>query len=241
MAIHFNSNPHPTPLNLTVPQTGSTTCASKSSVSTDQLRILAHTNSSNCFSNLLDKLKTSFHTLYEWILSFFVSDLPSDPALLARWDQIVEKDYDPIGATQPYYTEAANACARGHTLADSLVRAASKTGMAPSFQHIIIMKKSGAGLLFTGDGQFTRLAARAATGEFNSPNTLIITALSNHLSENEKQNYIQGRIRSCALDGFPIHHATMLVISGNELSSLERDRMPSSLLQFFKTRTRHLA
>lgn len=206
----------------------------KNLVINDNLRSLANAGESDCCSRVFENLKESFEYLYEWISSFFIREAPSDPALLAKWDRVVEKDYDPVGATHPYYTEDSNRSFRGHTIADSLIRAASKTGITPPFKNIIIMKKSGAGLLFTADGQFTRLDQRARAGEFDSPDTLIITAIRDQQTESQKLAYNQARINVCARDGYPIHNATMLVISGSELRALDKDRMPSSLLKFFK-------
>jgi hypothetical protein len=201
---------------------------------TDNLRSLADGDSGDC----LTSLKTALQKLFLWISHLFrKAASPSDPELFKKWDSVVEKDYDPIGEQNRRHTKEANDAARGHTLADRFVQAASKTGIQPPFQHLFVRKKYGPSLMFSGDGDFDRFDHRARRGEFNSPTTLILLASVKEESEERKQLFKQYWIQNHARGGFPLHNAVFLIINPSETRDLENHRMPASLITFFKSKT----
>lgn len=195
----------------------------------------------DCIPRILQFFFDAFESIKNWVINLFFPESPSDPALLARWDAVVEKDYDPVGSPNPEYDEAYSACWRGRTAADALIKAASKTGVTPPF-HQILVRRIGfeaTGSLFQadshGDGGYVRLAERARNGDFNNPETLIILATSEEdCSEERKRHLIDTRIRWGREARQPIEGASFFVLNANESIELSRNRMPASLLAFFQ-------
>ncbi len=200
------------------------------------------TSDLGCIGNIVRFFVESFKSLKNWITDLFFPEAPSDPALLARWDAVVEKDYDPVGSVNPEYDEAYSASWRGRTAADALVKAASKTGVNPPFNQILVRRLSfnENGSLFVsdshGDGGYNRLEQRARNGAFNNPETLILYATSDNFSEERKLELIRMWIRWGEEGGYPINNATFFILDESDTNQLLRDRMPASLLAFFQAR-----
>ncbi len=175
-------------------------------------------------------------TLFSKWLHFFASLFkPSekviDPKLFAYWDQIVEKDYDPEHDPNPAYTVETNASKRGKTLADALIRAVAKGECRHSrFDQVLILTQ-GRGILFSADGDYSRLASRAKSGEFSAPDTLILLALP-HIAIKEEQKVIRQIIDARKRDGFNIENASFFSLTSKEIRSLHREILPKRLAKF---------
>lgn len=200
----------------------------------DTMRIAVSQDDGDCFTALIEKIKAIFRSIADWIAGF--SDSPIDPALFAKWDAVVEKDYDLVGATNPRFLEAANIERRGKTLADHFIKAVSKTGVQPqaTFRHVFVSEREGAGILFTSEGAFSAYSRQARSGEFNNPDTFIIIGFKSgeRLTAAEKESYKRERIAVDGRDGRPYQNAKILILSGEETATLQSDRMPASALAF---------
>ncbi len=169
-----------------------------------------------CLDGLIEKVKNFFSPLIFWISQISPS---SDPALLSEWDKIVEKETDP---------------SREQVLADAFLRAASKTGINPSFDHVLVIdrKRNGEGTLFDKEGHYCDLRGRAH--EFNTPATLVVVAdnCAENVVKNHWDRYSGHRI--CSNGRHPMDQAVIFSLNDKEIETLENERMPLSLLKFLR-------
>jgi hypothetical protein len=165
-----------------------------------------------CFDSLVKRVKEIFSPLTFWISQLFGS---SDPALMAKWDVVVEKD-----------TEA-----NCRVLADGFVKAVSKTGVSPSFSKVLVINRDKtAGALFYYNGYYTRLAEKAE--EFNNPKTLVIIGFNKKL--NLKDEYQEASAKAICNFSRSMSKATIFMLNGGETEALENGRMSLSLLHLLK-------
>lgn len=211
----------------------------------DTLQTLEACRNSNRCRRLFELLLVPFNWAWEKLSKIFSSisnlaPIPSfllspeaaiNPQMLSQWDPVIEKNYDPVGAPNPYYAANVSNARRGTTIADHLVKALAKTTVAPRFKHIIIYEIYNAGHLFSADGQFGRLHREAGRGEFNSPDTLIIFAAKNSAFA-DPQGYIRGKIAAMANDGYPIQNAKFATLTPRETGTISNSqRIPKWLLE----------
>lgn len=164
-----------------------------------------------CLDGLIEKVKNFFSPLTFWISQIFPS---SDPALLSEWDKIVEKETDP---------------SKGNELKDAFVRAVSKTGINPSFSHVLVIdREPNGGSLFSEDGHYSDLNQRAH--EFNTPATLVVVGDRTEEAKNRRDRASAHYINASR----PMNEAVIFPLNAKEVETLENDRMPFSLLKFLR-------
>ena len=164
-----------------------------------------------CLDGLIEKIKEFFSPLLFWLSQISPS---SDPALLSEWDKIVEKETDP---------------AKGQALADAFVRAASKTGINPSFSHVLVIdRKRDEDSLFSEEGHYFDLKQRAH--EFNTPLTLVVVGDRTEEAKNRRDRASAHYINASR----PMNEAVIFPLNAKEVETLENDRMPFSLLKFLR-------
>jgi len=182
-------------------------------------------SSESCIDCLIALVKDFFSPLNFWISQLFPRS--SDPALLAKWDQVVEKELAPIEATPASDGDFI----AGKTLADAFVRAASKTKINPSFSHVLVIdRKQEEGFLFSPEGYYSHHAQNAY--QFNNPHTLVV--VGERLEHTIKNFWEQKSAHTICNATSRMNHATIFPLNAKETDMLENGRMPFSLLKFLR-------
>ncbi len=200
----------------------------------DTFQSLRTSHESHCCKRFLDLLLSPFVWAGDMLSRLFGSQAEIDPVLQAKWDQVIQKNYDLPGVTNPYYLPDVNECRRGKTIADHFVKAMAKTQISPPFKQVLIYEICNAGELFTPDGFYGRLANQAKEGKFNSPETLIIFAIKDRRVINDEQVYIQAKIEHSKTQGYPIDNAKFVVLTPSEAEDIIDQRVPKKLLKVFQ-------
>ncbi len=196
----------------------------------DSIQSLRTINEPHCCKRLLELLLSPFIWAGEMISRLFGGQAEIDPVLQAKWDQVVQKNYDLPGTSNPYYCSDVNACRRGKTIADDLVKAMARTTISPPFKQVLIYEIYNAGELFTSDGFYGHLVRQAREGKFNNPETLIIFAIKDRRVINDEQAYIQAKIVRSKNQGYPIDNAKCVVLTPSETEDIKDQRLPKKLL-----------
>jgi len=228
------SQPIPRVTDTTVPQpvsqvsTPATTSRPRSIFSRDVLFSYA---SPPLFLEVIRKLMTSIgNCLYacsRWMVQFIFRESGSNPTLLAEWNRVVYKLYD-----NPQLSERIRDQLRsGGTSADHLVQAASKTGIHPPFDHILVHPIQAENVNPFAIA-YPFLSKQAKDGTFNSHYTLIL--LYGDRTQQQTENYIQQMKRACEQDKHPIDNAVFFTLNVNEYRILSRDHMPYCLQRLFR-------
>ena len=114
------------------------------------------------------------------------------------------------------------------------MRAASKTGINPSFKHVLVINRyKDGGSLFSDEGHYYYLGLRAR--ELNNPDTLVAVGI--RVPEVVKGGWFKHVADRICNATHPMKNAAIFALNDKETNLLESGSMPISLLKFLKARS----